>query len=163
MPDSVSTPDRAFNFGMGKQRNSSRKIRNGTVLRTRDAYLPGGERSPHEKEYADPRKLYRRVFVVATNSEDEVAIIEVQSKGVLIRKDGSIRDKHNGIVHVTFRDGSPLRKTNGKLEKHKADADYSEQEALEALKYAVNVKNPKTAKAMSNRAKLKSLKKKKRG
>lgn len=143
-----------------KRKNYSKKIQRGTVLRTRDCYLPGGENSPHEAEYKNPRDLYRRVFVVATNSDDELAIIEVQSNGVLIRKDGSIRDKHNGIVHVTFNDGKPIRKISGVLEKRKMDKDYSVDEAIEALRFAVNTKNPNTRKAQLNRRGLRRLKRK---
>ena len=144
-----------------RKKKPSQKIRLGTVLRTRDIYLPGGDKSPHESEYRNPHHLYRRVFVVATNENNELAIIEVQSKGVLIRKDGSIRDKHNGIIHVAFFDGSPLRKICGILEKRKTDSDYSPAEALEALKFAVNISHPNTPKAKANREKLRRLKRKK--
>ena len=66
---------------MAKQR---KRIKKGTVLRTRDKYLPGGESSPHEKDYPNRKDLYRRVFIVESNVEGNLAIIEVQSKGVLI-------------------------------------------------------------------------------
>ena len=150
--------ERANKFPM--RRRKKKLAKRGTVLRTRDGYLLGGHVSPHEQEHLNKRDLYRRVFIVESNERGEIAVIEVQSKGVLIRKDGSIRDKHHGIIHTAFYDGSPLKKRSGFLEKRKSDPDYTKDEALEALKYAINIKNPNTRRAISNRAKLKALKKK---
>lgn len=143
-------------------KKKKKRIKRGTVLRTRDGYLPGGQNSPHEKEYPNRHELYRRVFIVESNEQGEIAIIEIQSKGVLIRKSGSIRDKHNGIIHTLFVDGTPLKKKSGILEKRKTDPDFTKEEAVDALRYAVNVRNPKTAKAQRNRSLLRNLKRKKK-
>ena len=52
---------------MGKKKNRSKTVKNGTILQTRDEYLHG-------------QKNYRKVTVVDSNRNDELAVVKLYSK-----------------------------------------------------------------------------------
>ena len=154
---------RAFNMVMRSKGSKSKKIPNGTVLRTRDVHLPGGDASKHETEpwFSDKNILYRMVMVIDSNRKDELARVEltVNKRGKTVTsKHAESRSRARPFIHVKFSDGTALKKTSGKLEKHKIDADFTEEEAHEIKMYAIKNENVPKSTKKDNRKKLKWLK-----
>ena len=61
------------------KRNVSKNIRNGTILQTRDEYLHN-EGSYRKKGY-EKKGNYRKVAVIDSNRNDELAVVKLYSKG----------------------------------------------------------------------------------
>ena len=126
-------------------------------------HLPGGDASKHETEpwFSDKNILYRMVMVVDSNRKDELAVVEltVNNRGRMVSSNhAENRSRARPFIHVKFSDGTALKKTPGKLEKHKIDADFTEEEAHEIKMYSTKSKKvPKSIKK-DNRKKLKWLK-----
>ena len=67
---------------MSKKRNVSKTISNGTILHTRDEYfyLSSGYRKPG---YAN-KGNYRKVVVVDSNKNDDLAVVKLSTKGTQV-------------------------------------------------------------------------------
>jgi Cft2 family RNA processing exonuclease len=121
--------------------NQSSKLINGTILRTRDKYLPGGASSYHEKEEKHKNKndLYRKVIIIDTNRKNEIAILELTSdkRGILINPKENDRSRCRPFITRTFSDKKPLILISSKLERSRNDASYSPGEALALKKYCL--------------------------
>ncbi len=63
---------------MSKKKNISKTVKNGTILQTRDEYLhnEGNYRKPGYKNKGN----YRKVIVVDSNRNDELAVVKLYSK-----------------------------------------------------------------------------------
>ena len=63
---------------MGKKKNVSKKVRNGTVLQTRDEYIFGSK--GYKKPGYQKKGNYRKVAVIDSNRRDDLAIVKLYSK-----------------------------------------------------------------------------------
>ena len=112
-------------------------------------HLPGGDASKHETEpwFSDKNILYRMVMVVDSNRKDELAVVELtgNKRGRMVSSNhAENRSRARPFIYVKFANGMPLKKETGKLEKHKIDADFTEEEAHEIKMYSTkSKKSPK--------------------
>ena len=63
---------------MGKKKNRSKTVKNGTILQTRDEYLHGQKN--YRKAGWENKGNYRKVTVVDSNRNDELAVVKLYSK-----------------------------------------------------------------------------------
>ena len=91
---------------MGKKinRNVSKKIPNGTILHTRDEFLYGSKtyRKPGYKNKGN----YRKVSVVDSNRNDDLAIVKLTTRGKTIPGEKST---YKPFVETLDDDGKPIR------------------------------------------------------
>ena len=91
-------------MGKKKNRNVSKKIPNGTVLHTRDEYFLGSEnyRKPGYKNKGN----YRKVGVVDSNRNDDLAVVKLTSRGKPLPGEKST---YKPFVETLDYDGKPIR------------------------------------------------------
>ncbi len=82
---------------MSKKKNISQKIKNGTIVQTRDEYFKG--QSNYRKPNYSKKGNYRKAVVVDSNSNDELALVKIISSG-RINKFG----KHKTRPHILTKD-----------------------------------------------------------
>ena len=63
---------------MNGKKNVSRKVRNGTILQTRDEYIFGAK--GYKKPGYQKKGNYRKVAVIDSNRRDDLAIVKLYSK-----------------------------------------------------------------------------------
>lgn len=63
---------------MSKNKNRSKTIKNGTILQTRDEYLHGQQY--YRKIGWETKGNYRKVTVIDSNRNDELAVVKLYSK-----------------------------------------------------------------------------------
>ena len=61
-----------------RNKNKSNKIKEGTVLRTRDEFILGGIDT--KTNHPNKRDLYRAAVVTETNKNDELGIVKLTTK-----------------------------------------------------------------------------------
>lgn len=122
--------------------------------------MPGGEGSPHEKEYPDKNVLYRKVLVIDSNKKDELAVLEIGSskKGKKISDDPKDRGRSRPFIHRQFSDKKPLKIENNRLERNREDRSYDPREAKAMRAYSTGSEHVAEGTKKRNRAKLATLK-----
>ena len=98
-------------FGLKKKKNPplrknvSRKIKNGTTLQTRDEYLESGKN--YKKPGYEKKGNYRKVVVVDSNRNNELAVVKLSTKGKRIQKEKKTRFKP--FVETKDNENKPIK------------------------------------------------------
>ncbi|MFA5659793.1 MAG: hypothetical protein WC968_00050 [Bacilli bacterium] len=140
-----------------KNKNVSKKIKNGTTLQTRDEYL--GNSKYIKKEHPSKNDLYRKVVVVDSNKNDELAIVKLTTKGghgLPNYKKG--KSTYKAFVE-TESNGKKIIVDNNRFVKNKTNDHLSKEDVVEIKKNVF--KNSKSSKL--NRKKIRVLKGRKKG
>ena len=134
-----------------KRKNVSQKIRNGTTLQTRDEYLESGK--SYKKPGYEKKGLYRKIVVVDSNREDELAIVKLTTKGK--HKISNSKSTYKPIIETTDNKSKPIKVgAKFKVNKH-TKIDNAE---VNKIKKNCLVKSSKKTRA-TNQSKIKKLKK----
>ena len=88
-----------------KRKNVSQKIRNGTTLQTRDEFLESGKN--YKKPGYEKKGLYRKVVVVDSNRNDELAVVKTSTKGKRIK--GEKKSRFKPFVETKDSDNKPIK------------------------------------------------------
>jgi len=95
-----------------RKKNRSRCIKDGTILQTRDDYLDSGKNYQGKPGY--PKKaLYRPVAVVASNRNDELAIVKITSNSKAKKLPDGLRGRpawFRPIVETKDNEGKPIKR-----------------------------------------------------
>ena len=91
-------------MGKKKNRNVSQTISNGTILHTRDEYLFGAK--DYRKPGYEKKGNYRKVGVVDSNKNDDLAVIKLTTKGKSLPGEKST---YKPFVETLDDDGKPIR------------------------------------------------------
>lgn len=142
---------------MSKNKNKSKKVPNGTIVRTRDEFFKGDEN--YRKPNYRGKGNYRKTVVVDSNKKNELAVVKITSseKSLQTKKGNKYRpfiltkdDKNKGI-----KEGKKF------LIKRRKDGSIKEsidpKEANEIKNKSINDKKQ----GRTNRKKLKKLKNRK--
>ena len=89
---------------MGKKKNVSQKVRNGTVLHTRDEYIYGS--ASYRKPGYVNKGNYRKVAVVDSNKFDDLAVVKLTTKGKTLPEEKST---YKPFVETLDNEGNPIR------------------------------------------------------
>ena len=139
-----------------KNKNVSKKVKNGTLVLTRDEFLIDNNNYKKTKHNSD-NKLYRSTYVVDSNRDDELALIKIHSGGKksILNKAKNI-EKYNAYVKTKDNEGRPI-KLGKKFKRGNPKYDVTEQSANAMKKEAVvNHKNKQDR--TNNIKKLRTLK-----
>jgi len=91
-------------MGNKKNRNVSKNIPNGTILHTRDDYIYGSQ-NYRKPGYAN-KGNYRKVSVVDSNKNDDLAVVKLTTKGKTIPGEKST---YKPFVETLDDNGNPIR------------------------------------------------------
>ena len=91
-------------FGKKKNKNVSKNVPNGTILHTRDEYIFGSQsyRKPGYKNKGN----YRKVGVVDSNKNDDLAVVKLTTKGKLLPGEKST---YKPFIETLDDNGNPIR------------------------------------------------------
>ena len=143
-----------------KTKNISKKIAIGTTLQTRDEYLASGAGKKNIKpEHPNSRDLYRRVGVVDTNSQDELGIIKLGTKGRhSLENYLSGSSKYNAYIEIYDDKGNRIKIDNVKFVKNKTKRNISKKDVIAMKKTALVSKETSKSLRKTNRKVLRELK-----
>lgn len=148
---------------MNKQKNTSKKVRVGSTIQTRDEFLASGIGKKNIKpEHPSKKDLYRRVGVVDKNENDEVAVIKLGTKGrhaLEVYLNG--KSRYNAFIEITDNKNKPIRIDGVRFVLNSSRRDLSQDAIKEMRENALE--NPSTAKSLrkENKAKITKLKSRK--
>jgi hypothetical protein len=137
---------------MGKKKNKSNKIPDGRTLQTRDEYFEGqgGYRKPGHKR----QDFYRRVVVVDSNRDDELAVVHLTGdKGIPLKDYAQGRSGYKPLVKILDDKKKPI-KIGYKFRENEPSRNVSKQDVIVIKKECFT--NPKVKK--ENRRKVRRLK-----
>lgn len=138
------------------RKNVSQKVRNGTVILTRDEFFEDHNNYKKQKYNDKPDVFYREATVVDSNRKDELAVIKHQSGGKLsVKKKNNKVSKYNTYIKITDNEGKPIR-IGEKFKRANLNYGVSEKNANQMKVNSVKNDNAKVAK--DNRTALKKLK-----
>lgn len=92
-----------------KNKNVSKKVSNGRILKTRDNYFEGA------KNYVKPgyenKGHYRKVVVVDSNKKDELAVVKLttSNKGIPLKNYKSGKSRYRPYILIADDDGKPIK------------------------------------------------------
>lgn len=138
---------------MKKNKNVSKKIKNGTTIQTRDEYLKGG----YKKQGYENKGRYRRAVVIDSNNEDELALVTLTTskKGHPLKDYKKGKSRFRPFVKTKDNDnkaiklGYKFKANNQKQNVSKEDVNIIKREAL---------LNSSNALRKTNKRKLRKLK-----
>ncbi|MBR2970029.1 MAG: hypothetical protein IKC49_03140 [Clostridia bacterium] len=138
-----------------KRKNVSQKIKNGTVILTRDEFFQDNNNYIKPK-YQGSNTLYREATVVDSNRNDELAVIKHQSSGKFsVKKKNNKISKYNTYIKTKDNEGKPI-KIGEKFKQSNPKYGITEKQANKMKKKSIKSPNKRIAK--DNRIVLKELK-----
>ena len=138
-----------------KTKNVSRKIPNGRTLQTRDEYFEG--KKNYRKPGYEQKGNYRKVVVVDSNRKDDLAVVKLTTSGKGKSILGEKKSKYRPYVETKDDTGKPIR-IGKKFIQNSPQKDLSPQ-AVSQIREDVF---QNSYYALSNRKKIRQLKKEKR-
>jgi len=139
------------------KKNVSKKIKNGTTLQTRDEYV--GESNYIKPSYKNNKSLYRKVVVVDSNRDDDLAIVVLTTKGKhKLRNYKSGKSSYKPFVE-TMSHNQPIRNDSKKFVANKIQHSLSKEDTSMIRKHVFSG----TKQAGINRQKVRKLKNRKKG
>lgn len=90
---------------MAKRKNISLKVRNGTILHTRDEYIYGS--ANYRKRGYENKGNYRKVVVVDSNSRDQLAVVKLYSNSGKALP--GTKSRYKPFVEVRDDDGKRIK------------------------------------------------------
>lgn len=140
--------------------NISKKVPIGRTLQTRDEFLASGKGKKNIKpDHPSKRDLYRRVGVVDSNANDELAVIKLGTKGRhALKKYLNGKSSYNAFIEIEDNKNKPIKIDGIKFVENKPNRDISKQDIDEMLNNALH--NNKTSKKLryTNKQNIKKLK-----
>lgn len=114
--------------------NISEKIKLGSAIRSRDEYFKDGEVKANHKD--NPEMLYRKGYIIDTNSLDEIAIVKsTTGKGHTLKSNNDL--KFRPTVYIHDNDGKPIKLSAKDSKNKKFVRSSSEDITLEDVEYMV--------------------------
>ena len=130
---------------MSKQKNISKKVPNGRTLQTRDEYLGSGKGKKNIKpDHPNSNDLYRRVGVVDSNNQNELAVIKLGTKGRhSLESYLAGKSKYNAYIEIEDNKGNRIKIDGIKFVENSTKRDISKKDVIEMKKKAL--KNKETS------------------
>ena len=137
------------NMSNKKSKNVSKKVKNGTIIHTRDEYFEGQKN--YKKPGYEKKGNYRLSAVLDTNRDDHMALVKLTTSS----KAKKVNEKSGFRAYIETKDerGNPI-KISGRFIPDKTGKSLSKRQVNEIKKDCVT--DPKTG--GRNRKKLKGLK-----
>lgn len=148
---------------MSKQKNISKKVPNGRTLQTRDEYLGSGKGKKDIKpDHPNPNDLYRRVGVVDSNNQNELAIIKLGTKGRHSLEDYLTgKSKYNAYIEIEDNEGNRIKIDGIKFIENSNKRDISKKDVTRMKKNALKSKETSSRLRKENKQTLHKLKNRK--
>ncbi len=148
---------------MSKTKNISKKVPNGRTLQTRDEYLGSGKGKKNIKpEHPNPNDLYRRVTVIDSNIQNELAIIKLGTKGRhSLKKYLTGKSKYNAYIEIEDNNGNRIKIDGVRFVENSSKRDISKEDVTEMKKYALKSKETSSRLRNNNKQILHKLKNRK--
>lgn len=145
---------------MSKQKNISKKVPIGSTLQTRDEYLASGKgRKNIKPDHPNQKDLYRRVGVVDSNQNNELAIIKLGTKGRhKLEKYLSGKSTYNAFIEITDNEGRKIKIDGAKFIRNPSYKDLSKKEVNDMKKKALTDKQTSKNLRRENKNALRELK-----
>jgi hypothetical protein len=140
-----------------KNKNFLKRIKNGTTLQTRDEYV--GTSGYSKPNYPKRTGLYRKVVVVDSNKNDELAIVVLTTKGKnKLRNYKKGKSTYKPFVE-TESGSNKIKVDNKKFKKNNSNNDVSKGDVTDIKKQVFK----KSKQSTENRKKVRALKGRKKG
>jgi hypothetical protein len=94
---------------MGKKKNRSQTIPNGRTLQTRDEFFAGQDGYRKPGHGYNQSGYYRRVVVVDSNADNELAVVQLGSSGQPIPGYAHGKYKYRPFVKTKDNQGKPIK------------------------------------------------------
>ena len=148
---------------MSKQKNISKKVPIGRTLQTRDEYLGSGKGKKNIKpDHPNPNDLYRRVGVVDSNNQNELAIMKLGTKGRhSLENYLAGKSKYNAYIEIADDKGNRIKIDGVKFVENSRKRDISKKDVAEMKKNALKSKETSARLRKENKQKLHKLKNRK--
>ena len=148
---------------MSKQKNISKKVPVGRTLQTRDEYLGSGKGKKNIKpDHPNPNDLYRRVGVVDSNNQNELAIMKLGTKGRhSLENYLAGKSKYNAYIEITDDKGNRIKIDGVKFVENSRKRDISKKDVAEMKKNALKSKETSARLRKENKQNLHKLKNRK--
>ena len=145
---------------MSKQKNISKKVPIGRTLQTRDEYLGSGKGKKNIKpDHPNPNDLYRRVGVVDSNNQNELAIMKLGTKGRhSLENYLAGKSKYNAYIEIADDKGNRIKIDGVKFVENSRKRDISKKDVAEMKKNALKSKETSARLRKENKQKLHKLK-----
>lgn len=93
---------------MGKNKNVSSTIKNGSIIQTRDEYFFGGLDT--KTGHPNKKDLYRQAVIVETNKDDRLGVVKLTTKGQhKLQNFKNGKSGYKPILHVFDDDGKSIK------------------------------------------------------
>lgn len=142
---------------MSKNKNKSKKVPNGTIVRTRDEHFRGGYEKPGYGNKGD----YRGAIVVDSNKKDELALIKMTTSKKGRRMPETKGSRYRPYIETKDDKGKAIKENKKFKIKRDRSGKIKEKISVKAANKIKkgSIKNPKKdSSGKSNREKLKELK-----
>ena len=145
------------------KKNVSKTIPNGRTLQTRDEYLESGKGKNNIKpEHPNPKDLYRRVGVIDSNRNDELAVIKLSTKGrhkIEEYLDG--KSKFKAFIEISDNNGSRIKIDNLRFIENSTSRDLTSKQVNKIKKICLSDRETSKTLLKENRSKVRILKNRK--
>ena len=140
--------------------NISKKVPIGRTLQTRDEFLESGKGKKNIKpDHPSKRDLYRRVGVVDSNANDELAVIKLGTKGRhTLEKYLNGKSSYNAFIEIEDNKNKPIKIDGIKFVENKPNRDISKQDIDEMLNNALHSNRTSKKLRYTNKQNIKKLK-----
>lgn len=142
---------------MSKRKNKSKSIPSGRTFQTRDEYFYG-QQNYRKPGYENNKVYYRRVVVVDSNSDNQLAVVKLTgNKGKIINNYQKGKSGYKPFVLTLDDKGNPIKKgfkfkeNKQKYDISKTDVNNIRKDLFNNNKLHITEKNRKRVRMLKNR------------